>query len=148
MTLHAPNSGFEKAAVNAANGAEAAALEPAAMDSSVDSSLVHILAGLNADANMAVVQRTRRAVMVAANEMRIARARSRRQMGLILLAVGTMVMLLTPAIWVVVSELFEGEHFQDPPTLAISLVLTFFSTIFAALIVSWRNRESRSREDF
>jgi hypothetical protein len=110
-----------------------------------DPQLVRALAGLDVDANIAVVQRTRRAVMVAANEMRAARARSRRQLGMILLVVGSLVMLLTPAIWVVADDLFEGEHFQDPPTLAVSLVVTFFSTIFAALIVTWRNRESRSR---
>lgn len=112
----------------------------------VDPDLVQALAGLNTDASMAVVQRTRRAVMVAANEMRARRERSRRQLGLILLAVGTLVMLLTPAIWVVADDLFEGEHFQDPPTLAVSLVVTFFSTIFAALIVTWRSRQSRGRE--
>ncbi len=114
---------------------------------SADPALIQSLAGLDVDANRAVVQRTRRAVMAAANEMRAARSRSRRQLGLILLAVGTLVMLLTPAIWVVADDLFEGEHFQDPPTLAISLVVTFFSTIFAALIVTWRNRESSGREE-
>ena len=112
----------------------------------VDPDLVQALAGLNTDASMAVVQRTRRAVMVAPNEMRAKRERSRRHLGLILLAVGTLVMLLTPAIWVVADDLFEGEHFQDPPTLAVSLVVTFFSTIFAALIVTWRSRQSRGRE--
>lgn len=111
-----------------------------------DPELVQALAGLNSDASMAIVQRTRRAVMVAATEMRMRRERSRKQLGMILLAVGTLVILLTPAIWVVADDMFEGEHFQDPPTLAVSLVVTFFSTIFAALIVTWRSRQSRSRE--
>jgi hypothetical protein len=113
----------------------------------IDPQLVRALAGLDVEANFAVVQRTRRAVMVAANERRMARARSRRQLGMILLTVGVLVMLLTPAIWVVAVDMFEGEHFQDPPTLAISLVATFFSTIFAALIVTWRHRESHGREE-
>lgn len=112
----------------------------------IDPQLVRALAGLDVEANMAVVQRTRRAVMVAANERRIGRARSRRQAGMILLALGALVVLLTPAIWVVAEDLLEGEFFQDPPSVAMSLVVTIFSTIFAALIVMWRNRESRSRE--
>ena len=116
--------------------------------SSVDLQLLQALAGLDVEANMAVVQRTRRAVMAAANEIQSARARSRRQVGLVLLAIGTLVMLLTPAIWVVAEDLFSGEFFQDAPTLAMSLVVTIFSTIFAALILTWRNRESRSREGF
>ena len=120
--------------------------EPHPAGRSVDPDLVRSLAGLDVDANMLVVQRTRRTVMAAANELRAAKIRSRRQIGLILLAVGTLVMLLTPAIWVVADDLFGGEHFQDPPALAISLVVTFFSTIFAALVVTWRHRESSGRE--
>lgn len=112
----------------------------------IDPQLVRALAGLDAEANMAVVQRTRRAVMAAANERRVARSRSRRQAGMILLALGALVVLLTPALWVAAEDLFEGEFFQDPPSVAMSLVVTIFSTIFAALIVMWRNRESRSRE--
>jgi cytochrome bd-type quinol oxidase subunit 2 len=86
-------------------------------------------------------------MMVAANEMRAARERSRRQLALILFVLGSLVVLITPAVWVVADDLFEGEHFQDPPTLAVSLVVTFISTIFAALIVTWRSRQSRGREE-
>jgi hypothetical protein len=113
----------------------------------VDPQLLQALAGLDVDANMAVVQRTRRAVMVAANEMRAKQQRSRRQIGLVLLAVGTLVMMLTPAIWIVADDMFSGEHFQDAPTLTMSLVVMLFSTIFAVLIVTWRTRESQGREE-
>lgn len=113
---------------------------------SFDPQLVRVLAGLDVEANMAVVQRTRRAVMAAASERRMARARSQRQIGMILLALGVLAMLLTPAIWVVADDLFEGEFFQDAPGVAMSLVATILSAIFAALIVLWRNRESGSRE--
>jgi hypothetical protein len=111
-----------------------------------DPQLVRALAGLDVESNMAVVQRTRRAVMAAANERRMARTRSRRQLGMILLALGALVMLLTPTIWMFAEDVFEGEIFQDAQTMSISLVVTFFSAIFAVLIVTWRNRESRSRE--
>jgi hypothetical protein len=120
--------------------------EPRQESTSIDPQLVRMLAGLDAEANMEIVQRTRRAVMAVANERRAARAQSQRQFGMILLALGVLVMLLTPAIWVVAEDLFEGEHFQDAPGVAMSLVVTVFSAIFAALIVIWRNRESRSRE--
>lgn len=112
----------------------------------VDPNMIRALAGLDVDANTAVVQRTRRAVMAAANEMRAARSRSRRQIGTILLAVGVFAMLLTPAIWVFAEDILEGDFLQDSPTLVMSLVVTVLSTIFAALVLTWRNRESRSRE--
>jgi hypothetical protein len=113
----------------------------------VDPQLLQALAGLDVDANMAVVQRTRRAVMVAANEMRAAKRRSRRQIGLVLLAVGTLVMMLTPAIWILAEDMFGEEHFQDAPTMSLTLVVMLFSTIFAVLVATWQVRESRGREE-
>lgn len=115
--------------------------------SEADPQLVQILSGLDAEASMAVVQRTRRAVMAAANEMQIARHRGRRQLGVILLAMVSLVILLTPAIWVVANDLFSGEHFQDAPAMTMSLVVTIFSAIFAALLLTLRNRQSRNREE-
>jgi hypothetical protein len=113
----------------------------------VDPQLVQALAGLDVSANMAVVQRTRRAVMVAANEMRAAKRRSRRQIGLVLLAVGTLVMMLTPAIWILAEDMFGEEHFQDAPTMSLTLMVMLFSTIFAVLVATWQARESRGREE-
>ena len=115
--------------------------------SEVAPQLVQSLSGLDAQANMAVVQRTRRAVMEAANEMQISQHRSRRQLGVILLALFSLVILLTPAIWIVANDLFSGEHFQDAPTMTMSLVVTVLSAIFAALLLSWRNRRSRTRAE-
>jgi hypothetical protein len=126
---------------------EAAAVHRAASHR-VDPQLVRMVAGLDVDASMAAVQRTRRAVMAAANERRLARRRLQRQIGMMLLALGALAILLTPALWVVAEDLFEGEHFQDAPGVAMSLVATVLSAIFAALIVIWRYRESRSREGF
>lgn len=113
-----------------------------------DPQLVRMVAGLDVDASMGVVQRTRRAVMAAANEHRMSRRRLKRQIGMMLLALTALAILLTPALWVVAEDLFEGEHFQDAPGVAMSLVATVLSAIFAALIVIWRYRESRSREGF
>jgi hypothetical protein len=113
-----------------------------------DAQLVDALSGLNARADHAVVHRTRRAVMEAAHRMGAAEVRRRRQLGTVLLAVVALVVLLTPAIWSVADDLFSGEHFQDMPAMTMSLIVTLFSAIFAALIVNWRSRGTHDGEKF
>ena len=110
--------------------------------------LVDALSGLNAQADLAVVHRTRRAVMEAALQMSNAEVRRRRQVGIVLLAFVGLVVLLTPAIWSVADDLFSGEHFQDMPAMTMSLIVTLFSAIFAALIVHWRSRRTQDEEKF
>jgi hypothetical protein len=109
---------------------------------SPDQKLLDALAGLDAEANMEVVQRTRRAVMAAANQMRDAERRARYHMGLMLLAIGTLLMLLTPTLWVMAEDLFSDERFLDAPTLTALLVVTTASMIFAAVLAQW-NSHSR-----
>jgi cytochrome bd-type quinol oxidase subunit 2 len=113
-----------------------------------DPQLLRALAGLDADADMAVVQRTRRAVMAATHEMHALQIKRRRQVGIVLLVTAALVILLTPAIWSVVDDLSGGEHFFDAPTLTMSLIATLISTIFAALIVRWRSGQSHNGEKF
>jgi hypothetical protein len=113
-----------------------------------DPRLLRALAGLDADADMAVVQRTRRAVMVAGHQIRTAQVKRRRQVGIVLFATVGLIVLLTPAIWSVADDFFGGEHFFDAPTLTMSLVATLLSTIFAALIIHLRSRQSRNGEKF
>jgi cytochrome bd-type quinol oxidase subunit 2 len=113
-----------------------------------DRELIEALSGFNAQADLALVQRTRRAVMQAAHQMRATQARRRRQAGIALLAFLGLVLVLTPAVWMVADDLFSGEHFQDLPTVTMSLVVTLFSTIFAALIVHLRSRRARDEEEF
>jgi O-antigen/teichoic acid export membrane protein len=105
-----------------------------------DTKLLDALAGLDAEANMAVVQRTRRAVMEAANQMREAERRSRYNLGLVLLAVGALLMFLTPALWVVAEDAFNGERWLDIPALTALVVATTVSTLFAAVLAQWSNR--------
>jgi hypothetical protein len=114
---------------------------------SVDQQLIDALSGLDAQASLGVVQRTRHAVMAAAYQMRAAETRRRRQAGIALLAFVALAVFLTPAIWSVADDLFSGEHFQDTPAMTMSLIVTLFSTIFAALIVHWRNRRARDGEE-
>jgi hypothetical protein len=114
-----------------------------------DRSLIEALSGLDAQADFALVQRTRRAVMEAAHQMRASETRRRRQVGLVLLAFVGLAVLLTPAMWMVADDLFNSdEHFQDAPTMTMSLIITLFSAIFAALIVHLRTRRARDEEEF
>jgi hypothetical protein len=113
------------------------------MTPSADPKLLDALAGLDAGANMEVVQRTRRAVMVAANEMREAEMRTRRNVGLMLLVVGALLVFLTPMLWLVAENIFDGEIWQDAQTLTALLVITTASTIFAAILGQWSRRPRR-----
>ncbi|MGC2161306.1 MAG: hypothetical protein WA634_05305 [Silvibacterium sp.] len=113
------------------------------MNRAPDPKLLDALAGLDAEANMAVVQRTRRAVMEAANQMREAERRVRYNFGLALLVVAALLMFLTPTLWVIAEGLFNDERGLDASTLTALLVATTASTIFAAILAQWSNR-SRS----
>lgn len=110
------------------------------MSQTPDPKLLDALAGLDAEANMAVVQRTRRAVMEAANQMREAELRFRRNFGLALLAIGALLMFLTPTLWVVAEDLFNDERGLDASTLTALLVATTASSIFAVVLAQWNNR--------
>jgi hypothetical protein len=102
--------------------------------------LLDALAGLDAEADMLVVQRTRRAVMEAATHMREAQRRGRYHIGLVLLALGAVLMFLTPTLWVLAEDAFNGEQWMDEPALTALLVATTVSTVFAALLVQWNGR--------
>lgn len=114
------------------------------MSRTPDPKLLDALVGLDAEANMAVVQRTRRAVMVASNRMREAEQRGRYQMGLVMLALGILLMFLTPTLWVVAEDVFNGEHWLGAPALTALLVATTVSSVFAAVLAQWGRR---SREE-
>ena len=110
------------------------------MSETPDPKLLDALAGLDAEADMAVVQRTRRAVMETANRMRAARRREHYQIGLAALTVGALMMSLTPTLWVVAEDLFNGERWLDAPTLTALLVVTTVSTVFAIVLAQWSER--------
>ncbi|HTV05437.1 MAG TPA: hypothetical protein VME86_08710 [Acidobacteriaceae bacterium] len=110
------------------------------MTPSADPKLLDALAGLDAEANMEVVQRTRRAVMEAANQMREAERRGRRNFGTVLLVMGALVVFLTPTLWLIAEDIFSGEAWQDAQTLAAMLVISTASTIFASVLIQWSIR--------
>ena len=103
--------------------------------------LVDALAGLDASASLAIAKRTRRAVRETAANLREDRLRRRRNKGLALLAALGFLMLLTPALWSGIDEIFAGEHFSDVPTMVTLFAMTLFSAVIAALIAGWRNHQ-------
>lgn len=113
------------------------------MSETPDPRLLDALAGLDAQADMMVVQRTRRAVMEAASQMREAQRRGRYQIGLMLLALGAVLMFLTPTLWVLAEDLFSDELWTDAPALTALLVATTVSTIFAVVLAQWNGRSGR-----
>lgn len=118
-----------------------------APDLQMDQELIESLSGLSSQANLAVVHRTRRAVMAAAYQMRVAENRRRRHAGIALLTFVALIVFLTPAIWSVADDLFNGEHFQDMPAMTMSLIATLFSALFAAVIVHLRSRRTQDGEE-
>jgi hypothetical protein len=108
-----------------------------------DPKLLDALTGLDAEADLAVVQRTRRAVMEAANRMRETQRHGRYQIGLVLLTLGGLLMFLTPTLWVVAEDVFNGELWLDAPTVTALLVVTTVSTVFAAVLAQWSSRSRR-----
>ena len=106
-----------------------------------DSQLVEMLAGMNASADMMVVQRTRRAVMEAAAELREQRRRNRRSVAIVALTITVLAMLLTPAIWSSVDDFLGGEHLFELPGMVMVFILMLFSTILGALIVTLRSQQ-------
>ncbi|WP_446741906.1 hypothetical protein [Silvibacterium acidisoli] len=114
----------------------------------IDSGLLDALSGFDVDSNLAVVQRTRRAVMAAAHQLKAARLKRRKQIGIMLVTLFGMLILMTPALWSVTDDVFADEHFFDMPAMTMSIVLTLLSTLFAALILHWRSRRVRDEEKY
>jgi hypothetical protein len=106
-----------------------------------DAQLIQMLAGMNAAADMAVVQRTRRAVMEAASRLREERRRNRRTAGAVIMAVAALAMMLTPAIWSGVDDFLGGEQFFEVPGMVMLLILMLFSTILCILVVGLRSQQ-------
>jgi uncharacterized membrane protein len=56
---------------------------------------------------------------------------------------GTLVVLLAPALWSAANDLSTGEHFFDLPVLVLTLFLVLLSAIFAVLLLTLRQRGLR-----
>jgi hypothetical protein len=94
---------------------------------------------------MLVVQRTRRAVMEAAHELREQKRRNRRSAAIVALTVTVLGMLLTPAIWSSVEDFLAGGDLFELHSMVMVLSALLFSTVLSALIVGLRSQQHMPR---
>lgn len=111
---------------------------PVSQETPVDQGVLQTLAGLNASANLAVVQRTRRAVVLAAQELRERRSRSHRNAAVVALTFAVMLMVLTPAIWSSVDDFLGGEEFLEFHSMIMVLIVLLFLAVTGALVIGLR----------
>jgi cytochrome bd-type quinol oxidase subunit 2 len=105
-----------------------------------DPQLIDILAGMNTSASTAVVQRTRRAVLQTANELREQRRRNRRNIAIVSAVFLALSALLTPAIWSTMDDYFGGEHLYELPQMVAFLALVLFSAVLGVLLISFKDQ--------
>ena len=111
-----------------------------------DPQILGMLSGMNASADMAVVQRTRRAVMQAAAELREQRRRNRRNAAIAGLTIAVLVMVLTPAIWSTLDDVLNGGDFFEVHSMMMVLTAILFSTILGALLIGSRSHRQVPHE--
>lgn len=110
-----------------------------------DPELIHALAGMNAEADMRVAQKTRRVVHGALLGIKDRKVTSRRSLGIAMMASMAILLLLSPAIWNAFEDLVEGEHFGDIPTQMALLLIVSSLALLAALVLIWKNAQEMKR---
>jgi protein-S-isoprenylcysteine O-methyltransferase Ste14 len=105
--------------------------------------LLRAFAGRDANAQLKVVSRTRRAIRVANETRREQGERGRHDIGITLFVLGAIFVVLAPAMWGSLDGFFGGEHFGDLPA-QVMLISTFLMlAVVGALIAVWRNRTNQ-----
>ena len=105
--------------------------------------LLRAVTGRDANAQLPVVARTRRAIRIADQDRREQGAAGRRNIGIALLTLGALIVLVAPTLWNSVDDLISGEHFGDLP-LQVTLISTLLMmSVVAALVVVWRSRTGK-----
>ena len=109
----------------------------------VPEALLRAVAGRDANAQLPLVARTRRAIRVANDTRREQGERGRHHIGITLFVLGAIFLVLAPAIWGSLDDLLGGEHFGDLPA-QVTLLSTFLMlAVVGALGVIWRNRHKQ-----
>jgi polyferredoxin len=111
--------------------------------SSADSAeldLLDALKNLGSPAHQHLVQRTRRNVMESAFRMQAERNAGRQRLGITLFVFAILAVVLTPALWSLTEELFNGEHLFDASSISIALVIMVACTVAGVLIVQGSER--------
>ena len=106
--------------------------------------LLRAVAGRDANAQLPMVTRTRRAIRIANESRREEGARGRHQIGVTLFVFGAIFLVLAPAMWGSLDDLFGGEHFGDLPTQVMLLCTFLMLAVVGALAVAlWRNQANQ-----
>ena len=105
--------------------------------------LLRAVTGHDANAQLPVVARTRRAIRVADETRREQSERERRTLGISLFAGGALFVLLAPVLWDSMDDLIGGEHFSDLATQVALISTLLMMSVVAALVVFWRGRSGR-----
>jgi hypothetical protein len=108
-------------------------------DSSAEA-LLRAVSGRDANAQLPVVARTRRAIRIANETRREQGERERYHIGITLFALGAILLVLAPVLWSSLDDFFGGEHFGDLPTQVALLSSFLVLAVVGALAVVWRNR--------
>jgi protein-S-isoprenylcysteine O-methyltransferase Ste14 len=105
--------------------------------------LLRAVSGRDANAQLPVVARTRRAIRIANDTRREQGKRERNHIGITIFVLGAIFVVLAPAMWGSLDDFFGGEHFGDLPT-QVTLLSTFLMlAVVCALVVIWCNRASQ-----
>ena len=106
--------------------------------------LLRAVAGRDANAQLPMVTRTRRAIRIANESRREEGARGRHHIGVTLFVFGAIFLVLAPATWGSLDDLFGGEHFGDLPTQVMLLCTFLMLAVVGALAVAlWRNQANQ-----
>jgi hypothetical protein len=110
----------------------------------VPEALLRAVAGRDANAQLPMVARTRRAIRIANESRREEDERGRHHIGVTLFVFGAIFLVLAPAMWGSLDDLFGGEHFGDLPT-QVMLLCTFLmlAVVGALAVVLWRNQANQ-----
>jgi hypothetical protein len=106
--------------------------------------LLRAVAGRDANAQLPMVTRTRRAIRIANESRREEGERGRHHIGITLFVFGAIFLVLAPAMWGSLDDLFGGEHFGDLPTQVMLLCTFLMLAVVGALAVAlWRNQANQ-----
>jgi hypothetical protein len=107
--------------------------------SAVSSDVIQALTSMNSDASLALVERTRCAVRQAALTIQEQRVQQRRNIGFALAVFVSLLVLLGPAIWNSIDDLFGGELGDLPSEMAVFLLM-LAAAMLAALVAFWKEQ--------
>jgi hypothetical protein len=101
--------------------------------------LLQAVSGRDANGQLPVVARTRRAIRIANETRRERGERERHHIGVALFTLGALIVLVAPTLWNSVEDFVGGEHFGDLP-LHVALISTLLMmSVVAALVALWRS---------